>query len=67
MKLIKLSSENSWFYCETNSNPSDLLTKLSFPLSQLKEKNIYWEGPKFLKDYEPFNSKHNNILYKTEN
>ena len=35
--------------CESENNPSDLSTKMGFPLSQLKEKKIWWGGPNFLK------------------
>ena len=44
-----LSNKLSWYYCERENNPSDLLTKMGFPLSQLKENKKSWEGPNFLK------------------
>ena len=46
-----LSNKLSWYYCERENNPSDLLTKMGFPLSQLKEKKILREGPNFLKKH----------------
>ena len=37
-EIKRLSNKLSWYYCESENNPSDLLTKMGFPLSQLKEK-----------------------------
>ena len=59
-EIIRLSNKFSWYYCESENNPSDLLTKMGFPLSQLKEKKIWREGPNFLK-------KHNIKLNSDEN
>ena len=39
MELKKsIEQKLKWFYCESKNNPSDLLTKMVFSLSQLKEK-----------------------------
>ena len=37
-EIKKLLNKLSWFYCESENNPSDLLTKMCFLLSHLKEK-----------------------------
>ena len=59
-EIKRLSNKFSWYYCESENNPSDLLTKMGFPLSQLKEEKIWQEGPNFLK-------KHNIKLNSDEN
>ena len=48
-EIKRLSSKLSWYYFESENNPSDLLTKMGFPLSLLKKIKIWWEGPNFLK------------------
>ena len=48
-EIKRLSNKLSWCYFESENNPSDLLTKMGFPLSQLKKIKIWWEGPNFLK------------------
>ena len=37
-EIKRLSNKLSWWYCESENNPIDFLTKMGFPLSQLKEK-----------------------------
>ena len=35
-EIKRLSNKLSRYYCESENNPSDLLTKMGFPMSQLK-------------------------------
>ena len=66
-EIKKLSNKLSWFYCESENNPSDLLTKMGFSLSQLKEKKLRWEGPNFLKKHNIKLQIHENVSTECEN
>ena len=52
MELKKsIEQKLKWFYCESKNNPSDLLTKMVFSLSQLKEKKKNWTSLSLMKIY----------------
>ena len=66
-EIKRLSNKLSWYYCERENNPSDLLTKMGFPLSQLKENKKSWEGPNFLKRHNIKLSSPENVSIEFEN
>ena len=66
-EIKRLSNKLSWYYCESKNNPSDLLTKIGFPLSQLKVKKILWEGPNFLKKNSIKLHSHEDVSIEFEN
>ena len=66
-EIIRLSNKFSWYYRESENNPSDLLTKMGFPLSQLKEKKILREGPNFLKKHNIKPNSDENVSIEFEN
>ena len=65
-EIKRLSNKLSWYYCERENNPSDLLTKMGFPLSQLKENNKSWEEPNFLKKHNIKLGSHENVSIEFE-
>ena len=66
-EIKRSSNKLSWCYCESENNPNDLLIKTGFPLSQLKEKKIWWEGPNFFNKRNIKLNSHENISIEFEN
>ena len=50
-KILSLSSSNQWRYVSTENNPADLATR-GVTASGLACSEIWWQGPKFLKELE---------------
>ena len=47
-EIRKLTDIESWRYCDTNSNPADLITRTWSSPSNLKNESLWWKGPSFL-------------------
>ncbi|GFT45816.1 uncharacterized protein TNCV_1781531 [Trichonephila clavipes] len=46
-EIQKLSDPKEWRYCKGKDNPADLISR-GLPLNDLKNKRIWWHGPKWL-------------------
>ena len=47
-EILKLTDIENWKYCDTKSNPADLITRTWRSSSNLKNESFWWNGPDFL-------------------
>lgn len=49
VKILDITSPTQWLHISTKLNPADLASRGCFP-NQLVQNDLWWSGPKFLKD-----------------
>ena len=48
-EIRKLTDSSGWYYCDTKSNPADLLTRTQ-NFSNFQNCGLWWAGPNFLRE-----------------